>query len=157
MHVSIFPYFASFRDENLCTVLSIAARDGHVKIMKILLEHYADINTKDKLKVALHVVINLEFTEVKIKCMNNSGTHAAVTVVFLPEYPAAYSFKGGPCRLCPTSTRQKGRPVSEEYLRENSARCRRGEEAFRRRCDLHEVGRVSLRMLVIHVGFRLLY
>lgn len=45
--------YTSFRDENLCTVLSIAAREGHVKIMKILLEHYADINTKDKLKVAI--------------------------------------------------------------------------------------------------------
>lgn len=89
--------------------------------------------------------------------MNNTTTHAAVTVVFLPEYPAAYSFKGGPCRLCPISTRQKGRPFSEEHLRENSARCRCREEAFRRRCDLHEVGRVSLRILVIHVGFRLLY
>lgn len=45
--------YTSFRDENLCTVLGIAAREGHVKIMKILLEHYADINTKDKLKVAI--------------------------------------------------------------------------------------------------------
>lgn len=89
--------------------------------------------------------------------MNNTATQAAVTVVFLPEYPAAYSFKGGPCRLRPISTRQKGRPFSEEYLQENSARCRCREEAFRRRCDLHEVGRVSLRILVIHVGFRLLY
>lgn len=45
--------YASFRDENLRTVLNIAAREGHVKIMKILLEHYADINTKDKLKVTI--------------------------------------------------------------------------------------------------------
>lgn len=95
--------------------------------------------------------------EVQIKCMHNLSMPAVIIVVFSTEYPAAYRFKGGPCRLCPTATGQKGRPFSKEYIRENSARCRCREEAFRRRCDLHEVSRVSLLILVIHSGFRLPY
>lgn len=95
--------------------------------------------------------------EVQIKCMHNLSMPAVIIVVFSTEYPAAYRFKRGPCRLCPTATGQKGRPFSKEYIRENSARCRCREEAFRRRCDLHEVSRVSLLILVIHSGFRLPY
>lgn len=42
-----------FRDENLCIVFSIVVREGYVKIMKILLEYYVDINIKDKFKVVI--------------------------------------------------------------------------------------------------------
>lgn len=45
--------YVFFRDENLCIVFNIVVREGYVKIMKILLEYYVDINIKDKFKVVI--------------------------------------------------------------------------------------------------------
>lgn len=39
-------FFLLYRDQNLCSVIHIAARKGRIKIIKILLERGADINTK---------------------------------------------------------------------------------------------------------------
>lgn len=38
--------FLLYRDKNLCSVIHIAARKGCINIIKILLEHDADINAK---------------------------------------------------------------------------------------------------------------
>jgi len=40
-----------FRDENFCTALLLAAREGYANIVKVLMDNYGEVNQSDKIKV----------------------------------------------------------------------------------------------------------
>ena len=63
----------TFRDENGCTALLIASRRGDVRILKILLDYYSDINAIDKQKV--HVISFVQYSR--------RGYWSSITVQFL--------------------------------------------------------------------------
>ncbi|WAQ95707.1 TRPA1-like protein [Mya arenaria] len=43
----------SIRDENYCTALILAASKGHVKVMQLLIDNFAEVNACDKIKVVM--------------------------------------------------------------------------------------------------------
>ena len=47
----VIKFFMHFRDEHSATPLMVAAKAGHAKVVKLLLQNYAEIDATDKLKV----------------------------------------------------------------------------------------------------------